>query len=305
MHLTLQQLKLFEAVYRNASYTRAAEELHLTQPAISIQVKRLEEQVGLPFFEQIGKKIYPTAEGKAVYQASTDILGRVGELKNTVEGLKGEVKGPLLLAVVSTTQYFMPLLLGRFLQEHPEVEPRLQFTNRARIMERLMNNDDDFVVMGRTPSDERLETYPFLDNILVVVAPPGHPLENKKNIKLETLLNERFLGREEGSGTRLAFNNLLKSKGIKIEPYMELGSSEAIKQGVMAGLGLAVLSLHSLSLERDAGKLAVLDVEDFPLVRRWYAVHLKGKKLSLVARTFLEFILKNSSSVIEGKSESS
>lgn len=305
MHLTLQQLKLFEAVYRNASYTRAAEELHLTQPAISIQVKRLEEQVGLPFFEQIGKKIYPTAAGKAVYQASTDILGRVGELKNTVEGLKGEVKGPLLLAVVSTTQYFMPLLLGRFLQEHPEVEPRLQFTNRARIMERLMNNDDDFVVMGRTPSDERLETYPFLDNILVVVAPPGHPLENKKNIKLETLLNERFLGREEGSGTRLAFNNLLKSKGIKIEPYMELGSSEAIKQGVMAGLGLAVLSLHSLSLERDAGKLAVLDVEDFPLVRRWYAVHLKGKKLSLVARTFLEFILKNSSSVIEGKSESS
>lgn len=303
MHFTLQQLRLFESVYRNTGYTRAAKELHLTQPAVSIQIKRLEEQVGLPLFEQVGKKIYPTAAGKAVYQASIDILERVGELKDTVEGLKGDVKGPLQLAVVTTTKYFMPHLLGRFLQQYPEVEPRLKFTNRARVMERLMNNDDDFVVMGQTPADEGLETYPFLENILVVAAPPDHPLAKRKNIKLEALLNERFLEREEGSGTRLLFDGLLKRNDLTIEPYMELGSSEAIKQGVMAGLGLAVLSLHSLSLEHDAGKLAVLDVVGFPLIRRWYAVHLKGKTLSLAARTFLEFILENSASVLHGESE--
>lgn len=300
MHLTLQQLKLFEAVSRNSSYTRAAEELHLTQPAVSIQVKRLEEQVGLPLFEQVGKKIFPTAAGKAMYGASTDILDRVAELKRTVEELKGVVKGPLQLSVVTTTKYFMPDLLGGFLQNYPDVEPRLKFTNRARVVERLMNNEDDFVVMGQIPDDKGLETYPFLENILGIVAPPDHPLAKKKNIQLKALAKERFLEREVGSGTRLVFDQLLEKNGLHIDPYMELGSSEAIKQGVMAGLGLAVLSLHSLILERDAGKLVVLDVKGFPIKRRWYAVHLKGKKLSLVARTFLEYILKESHHALGG-----
>ena len=299
MHFTLQQLKLFEAVARHANFTRAAEELHLTQPAVSIQIKRLESQAGLPLFEQVGKKIFPTAAGKAIYQASIDILARAAELQSTIETLKGEVKGPLQLSMVTTTKYFMPHLLGAFLQSYPEVEPRLKFTNRARVIERLFNNEDDFVVMGQIPSDTQLQTYPFLDNILGVVAPPDHPLAGEKKIKLETLARERFLEREEGSGTRLVFDQMLAEENLHIEPYIELGSSEAIKQGVMAGLGLAVLSLHSVRLEQQAGRLAVLDVVGFPLVRRWYAVHLKGKQLSLVARTFLDFILNESQTVLE------
>lgn len=298
MHLTLQQLKLFEAVSRLGSYTRAAEELCLTQPAVSIQVKRLEAQVGLPLFEQIGKKTFPTAAGKVMYEASLDILSRVEDLKNTIEDLKGTIKGPLQLSVVTTAKYFLPNLLGAFLQQYPEVEPKLKFTNRARVIERLMNNDDDFVVMGQIPRDENLEAYPFLTNILGIVAHADHPLANKKNITIEEIANQRFLIREIGSGTRYVFDQLLKQHGVEIEPYMELGSSEALKQAVMAGLGIAVLSLHSVQLEIEVNKLTVLDVQGFPLKRRWYAVHLKGRKLSLVARTFLDFILKESHRVL-------
>ncbi len=298
MHLTLQQLKLFESVSRLGSYTRAAEELFLTQPAVSIQVKRLEEQAGIALFEKIGKKTFPTAAGKIMYSACTDILARVDELKGAFEELKGEVKGPLQLSVVTTSKYFLPNLLGAFLQQYPEVEPKLKFTNRARVIERLMNNDDDFVVMGQIPEDDNLEAYPFLTNILGIVAPADHPLANRKNITIKDLASQRFLIRESGSGTRYVFDKLLQKHGVKIEPYMELGSSEALKQAVMAGLGIAVLSLHSVQLERDVNKLTVLDVEGFPLKRRWYAVHLKGRKLSLVARTFLDFILKDSHRIL-------
>ena len=298
MHFTLQQLKLFEAVSRRGSYTRAAEELFLTQPAVSIQIKRLEEQVGLPLFENVGKKIFPTTAGKAMYEASVDILGRVGELKSTIEDLKGIVKGPLQLSVVSTSKYFMPHLLGIFLQRYPDVEPKLKFTNRATVIERLLNNVDDFVVMGQLPDDKNLESYPFLENVLAIIAPPNHPLANKKNITLKDLSKERFISREAGSGTRLVFDRMLEEEGLKIEPYMELGSSEAIKQAVMAGLGIAILSHYGLALERDAGKLVLLDVNGFPVRRRWYAVHPKGKKLSLVAQTYLNFILLESDQVL-------
>lgn len=294
MHLTLQQLRLFEAVARLGSYTRAANELFITQPAVSIQIKRLEDQTGLPLFEHVGKKTFPTAAGKTMYDASLDILNRVEDLKNSIEELKGTVKGSLQMSVVTTSKYFIPNLLGAFLQQYPDVEPKLKFTNRASVIERLMNNEDDFVVMGQAPEDDKLESYPFLNNIIGIVAPPGHPLANKKNITIEELAKQRFLIREIGSGTRYVFDQLLEQHGVKIEPYMELGSSEAIKHAVMAGLGIAVLSLHSVQLERDVNKLTVLNVEGFPLKRRWYAVHLKGRKLSLVARTFLDYILVES-----------
>lgn len=299
MHLTLQQLKLFEAVSRHGSYTRAAEELHLTQPAVSHQIKRLETQAGLPLLEQIGKKTFLTAAGKVMYQSSLDILIRVEELKNTIEEFKGTVKGPLQVSVVTTAKYFMPHLLGMFLQQYPDVEPKLNFTNRARILERLISNEDDFVVMGQIPEDDRLEAYPFLNNILGIVAAADHPLTSRKSITLEELTKERFLRREVGSGTRSAFDQILEKQGLEIETYMELGSSEALKQGVMAGLGIAILSLHSVRLEREVGKLAVLDVEGFPLTRRWYVVHLKGRKLSLVARTFLDYILEESLEMLD------
>lgn len=298
MHLTFQQLRLFESVSRLGSYTRAAEELFITQPAVFIQIKRLEAQVGIPLFEQVGKKTFPTAAGKTMYTASLDIINRVKDLKNSIEELKGTVKGTLQMSVVTSAKYFLPSLLGSFLQQYPDVEPKLKFTNRARVIERLMNNDDDFVIMGQVPKDNNLEAYPFLNNILGVVAYNHHPLSSKKNITLEELVKQRFLIREAGSGTQYAFDQLLQKHGLAIEPYMELGSSEALKHAVMAGLGIAVLSLHSVQLEREVNKLTVLDVKGLPLKRRWYAVHLKGRKLSLVARTFLDYILKESNKVL-------
>ncbi len=298
MHLTLQQLRLFESVVRHGSYTRAAEEMHLTQPAVSIQIKRLEDQAGTPLLEQVGRRIFPTAAGKAVFAAATDVLGRLGELDNDIEILKGEVRGPLQISVVTTGKYFMPHLLGQFLQQYPGVEPHLKFTNRERVMERLLANEDDFVVMGQVPDDERTESYPFLENILGFVAPPDHPLAGRKNLPLDEVLNERFIAREPGSGTRQVIERLLAEQGLSASPYMELGSAEAIKQAVLAGIGIAVLSLHSVRLEQAAGKLVVLDVQGFPIRRRWYAVHQKGRHLSLVARTFLDFILTESHHVL-------
>jgi len=292
MHLTLQQLRLFEAVSRNNSFTRAAEELHLTQPAVSIQIKRLESQVGLPLFEKVGKKLYPTPAGQAVYRTSREILRSIESLEQSVEDLKGSVRGPLQLSVVTTTKYFLPHLLGQFLRRYPEVTPRLKFTNRERVVERLLNNEDDFVVMGQIPPDKGLVAHPFLENVIVPVATPDHPLASRKDVPLEELANARVLTREPGSGTRKAFEKLLEAKDLNVEPYMELGSAEAIKQGVMAGLGVAILSLHALQLEVSTKRLAILDVEGFPIKRRWYAVHHQDKTLSITARTFLEFILE-------------
>jgi len=298
MHLTLQQLKLFESVVRNGSFTRAAEEMHLTQPAVSIQVKRLEEQAGIPLLEQVGRKIFPTAAGKRMLAAAEDLLARLEQLDDELEALKGEVRGPLQLSVVTTGKYFMPHLLGHFLQQHPGVEPHLKFTNRARVMERLMNNQDDFVVMGQVPDEQRLVVYPFLENILGFVAPADHPLAKRRNLSLDEVLKERYISREPGSGTRAVVERLAEAHNLKLEPYMELGSSEAIKQAVLAGIGVGVLSLHAVHLEEAAGKLAILDVKGFPIRRRWYAVHLKGKRLSLVARAFLDFILSESHRVL-------
>lgn len=300
MHLTLQQLKLFESVVRNGSFTRAAEEMHLTQPAVSIQVKRLEEQAGIPLLEQVGRKTFPTAAGKRMLVAARDLLGRLEQLDDELESLKGEIRGPLQLSVVTTGKYFMPHLLGHFLQQYPGVEPHLKFTNRARVMERLLNNEDDFVVMGQVPDEDRLVAYPFLENILGFVAPAGHPLAGRRSLDLEEVLRERYISREPGSGTRGVVERLLEAQNLQVEPYMELSSSEAIKQAVLAGIGIGVLSLHAVHLEEAAGKLVVLDVKGFPIRRRWYAVHLKGKKLSLVARTFLDFILSESHRVLPG-----
>lgn len=299
LHLTLQQLKLFEAVARHRSFTRAAEELHLTQPAVSIQIKRLEDNAGTQLFEQIGKKIYLTPAGREMYAASQDILGRLGELESELMDLRGGVKGPLHLAVVTTAKYFIPYLLGAFVQDYPGVEPHLKVTNRANVIDRLNNNEDDLVIMGQVPEVLELESYPFLENPLVVVANPRHPLAGVSHVPLERLAQERFLVREAGSGTRMAVDRLFAEHNLQVKPYMELGSSEAIKQAVMGGLGISVLSLHNFRLELDTGRLIILNVEGFPLMRRWYAVHLKGKKLSKIAGAFLDFLLNQGQKVME------
>ncbi len=291
-HWTLQQFRLFEAVARHRSYTRAAEELHLTQPAVHIQVKRLEESMGLQLIETAGKKLLLTRAGDEVYQTALNVLTRLQALSDTLVDLKGKVAGPLKIAVVTSAKYFMPHFLGRFVHEYPEVQPQLVVTNRARIAERLSNNLDDFVVIGQIPEHLDLTVRPFMENILVPAAHPDHPLARESRIPLARFARERMLIREAGSGTRAAVEEVFAEHGLALQPYMELGSSEAIKQAVMADLGLSVLPLYSLKFELEAGRIVVLDVEEFPLRRMWNVVHLAGKRLGLTASVYLDFLIQ-------------
>ncbi len=297
-HVTLRQLQIFEAVVRLDGYTRASKALHLTQPTVSMQIKKLSNAIGLPLIEQSGRHINLTAAGHDVYAVAREILGIMVDLGDATTEFNRVIKGDLRIAVITTASYFMPHLLGAFVGEHPEVTPRLAVTNKARMLERLKNNEDDLLIMGRVPEELAVDAYPFIDNELVVVAPTSHPLRNAHNISLNRLSRERFLAREPGSGTRQTVERLFMERGIKVTPYMELGSSESIKQGVMAGLGVSVLSRHNLRLELAGNHITILDVDGFPLKRRWYAVHLKTRKLTLAARTFLEFLLAESDRIL-------
>ncbi|HQT26090.1 MAG TPA: LysR family transcriptional regulator [Burkholderiales bacterium] len=292
-HWTLQQLRLFEAVARHKSYTRAAEELNLSQPAVYIQVKRLEESMGLPLIEQMGKKLLITRAGEFVYEAVVEVLSRLSSLHTSLNDMKGKVAGPLKLAVVTSAKFFMPHILGRFLRIYPDVQPQLTVTNRLRISERLADNLDDFVILGQQiPDALDLTMHPFMENPLVVAAYTDHPMQDRKNIPIAELAGERFLVREPGSGTRGATEELFAEAGLALNPYMELGSGEAIKQAIMAGIGISVVPLASLNLELRYDQIVVLDVENFPLHRTWHAVHLKGKQLGLTAKVFLDFLIE-------------
>ncbi|WP_372885243.1 LysR substrate-binding domain-containing protein [Shimia sp.] len=287
---TLQQMRLFEAVARHRSITRAAQEVNLTQPSVSMQVKTLEDKIGLPLTEQIGKRLYLTPVGEEVAAASRDILGRLGEMVATLEDMHREVAGPLSVAVVSTAKYFLPQLLGDFKRRYPKVEPRLQIANRETMLARIAENADDLYIMGQPPEEKPVVATPFLENVIAFVARSDHPLADRKGISLARVARESIIGRESGSGTRKAVEQRCREAGVALSTQMEFDDSEAIKQGVVSGLGVAYLSLHSLRLELAAGEIAVLDVEGFPLRRRWYAVHRKGKRLTNAARSFLDFL---------------
>jgi DNA-binding transcriptional LysR family regulator len=288
---TLRQLQILLTVAQHGSYTRAAEALHLTQPTISMQIRKLSENIGAPLFEQGSQGMLPTPAGARTLEAARDILGRLEALENEINALTNEVKGELRIGVVTTAKYFMPHLLGTFIQRYPEVTPRLTVTNRARVLERLEENLDDLLIMGRVPDELEVVAHPFLENDLVVIAPAEHPLARRRAIPLKRLLQERLLVREPGSGTRLAMDSLFGQHGLTLEPYMELGSIEAIKQAVMAGLGISVMSRHNLRLELESGRICILDVKGFPLRRHWFAVHPANREPTLVARTFLDFLL--------------
>lgn len=292
-HWTLQQLRLFESVARHRSYTRAAEELNLSQPAVYIQVKRLEESIGLPLIEQAGKKLLITRAGDRVYDAVVEVLSRLSSLHMSLDEMKGKVGGPLKIGAVTSAKFFLPHILGRFLRIYPDVQPQLTVTNRLRISDRLAENQDDFVILGQQiPEALDLTVYPFMDNPLVLAAHPEHPMRDRKCIPSSELTAERFLVREAGSGTRSVAEELFYKEGLTLKPYMELGSGEAIKQAIMAGLGVSVIPLASLSLELRYGQIVILDVENFPLHRTWHAAHLKGKQLGLTAKVFLDFLIE-------------
>lgn len=291
---TLRQLKVFESVARNLSYTRAAEELYLTQPTVSIQLKQLTDIVGLPLLEQIGKRVYLTDTGRELLKVCRDIFDGLSRFEMLVSDMKGVKAGKLRLAVITTAKYFVPRLLGQFCQRYPGIDVSLKVTNRERVLQRMVENQDDLYVLGTPPGNMDIVVEPFLENPLVVVAASNHPLATEKNISAQRLAKEQFLMREPGSGTRLATEQFFGERGLKLKVRMELGSNEAIKQAVAGGLGIAVLSAHTLALERNSEELVFLDVKDFPIRRHWHLAYPKDKQPSVVALAFLEFLHQES-----------
>ena len=289
---------VFQAVARQLSYTQAAQELHLSQPAVSMQVKQLEENLGLPLFEQLGKKIYLTDAGREFYNYSQEISRLLDEAEEIIETLKGIRRGKLAVSVASTANYFATRLLADFYRQHDGITISLDVTNRRGLLDQLNNNETDLVIMGRPPTDLDLITEPFMDNPLVVIAPPDHPLTKEKNISISRLQQETFVVRESGSGTRIAMERFFSQQGVTLTTGMEMTSNEAIKQAVAAGLGLGIVSIHTLELELDTKRLAVLDAQSFPILRHWYVVHRKGKRLSPVAVAFKKYVLKQGDNLI-------
>lgn len=298
-HATLRQLQIFEVVARHLSYTRASEELYITQPTVSIQLKQLADIVGLPLLEQVGKRIFLTDAGRELLAVAHNILDSLSRFEMIVSDMKGVKAGKLRIAVITTAKYFVPRLLGPFCERFPGIDIALKVTNRERLLQRLEDNADDLYILGQPPEHLDMWVEPFLENPMVVLASHTHPLVGKKKISAQRIAQEPFLMRESGSGTRLATENFFKERGLPINFRMELGSNEAIKQAVAGGLGITVLSAHTLALEKSGDELAILDVEGFPIRRQWYVAYSKGKQLSVVARTFLEFLQKESKPMAE------
>ena len=290
-HATLHQLKVFEAIARSGSFTRAAEEMFLSQPTVSQQIKQLTKAVGMPLFEQIGKRLYLTDAGKEVLIVCKDISERMSQLEMTLADLRGLKQGNLRLTVITTAKYFVPRLLGQFRHRYPGIKVSLQVTNRKQVLERLSENLDDLYILGQPPEGLDINLRPMLENALVAIAPSAHPLAHEKNIPLQRLAEEPFIMREAGSGTRMAVERFFAENRVEINVEMEIGSNEAIKHAIVGGLGVSVLSRHVLALEGTKGPLTILDVEGLPIQRHWYIVYPASKQLSVVAQTFLEYLL--------------
>jgi DNA-binding transcriptional LysR family regulator len=289
---TLHQLKVFEATARNSSFTKAAEELYITQPTVSTQVKQLTKAVGLPLFEQIGKRLHLTEAGGALLATCQEIFERLDNFEMTVADLKGTRQGRLKLGVITTAKYFIPRLLGSFCQQYPGIDIALEVTNHQKLEERMLNNEDDLYIVSQPTEDIDLCWEPFAENPIVVVARKDHPLAGIPNIPITRLNDEPFIMRETGSGTRQAVQRLFTEHQVSVRTRLELGSNEAIKQAIAGGLGISALSKHTLI--SDAGELTILDIQEFPIPRHWYVSYLAGKQLSIIAEAFREYLLLNS-----------
>lgn len=296
---TLHQLKVFEAVARHSSFTRAAEELFLTQPTVSMQVKQLSKTVGLPLFEQVGKRLYLTPAGKELFATCRDLFDRISQFEIAIADLKGLKQGCLRIAVVTTAKYVIPRILGPFCHRYPGIDISLTVTNHQYVLDSLNDNRDDLYILSQLPEDSDAVAHPFMENPLVVLAPRSHPLVHEKNIPLKRISEEPFIMREPGSGTRKTVQKLFDSEGLPMKVKLDLGSNEAIKQAIVGGLGISVLSKHTLALEGLNNQLAILDVEGFPIERHWYVVHPSGKQLSAIAQAFFDYLLTEAKQVSE------
>ena len=287
-HFTFRQLEVFATAARLGSFSRAAEALHLTQPSISLQMKKLSDTVGLPLFAQVNRRLYLTEAGEALSRACREAFEAMERFAMEADEIKGLRRGVLRLGIVNTAQYIVPGLLAPFLREHPGIRVVLEVENASRLARRLRNNLDSLYVFVTPPDSVHAEATPFLANPLVPLAAPDHPLAGRRRVPLERFAAEPLVTREQGSETRRAIERLFGEHGLETDVRMEVAHSEAIKRAVAAGLGVTVLSAHTVS-GGDPG-LVQLDVEHFPVQRQWYMVRRNDRELPLVAQAFLDHV---------------
>src|SRR5215475_10265728 len=297
-NVTLRQMRVFAAVARHLSFTRAARELHLTQPAVSQQVKLLEEEVGLPLFEQIGRKVHLAPAGAELLRYTDQAMELLRQASESLAAMRGLKRGLLKLGAVSTAKYFAPSLLSAFTPAYPEVTIKFDVGNREEVIKQMADNEVDLVIMGRPPRELQTIAEPFAKHPLVIIASPDHPLATRKRIPLKQLGTEQFLIREEGSGTRASMEHVFRERHVPFRVSMEVSSNETIKQAVMAGMGISFISAHTVGLELAAGKLVCLDIAGLPIVRDWYVMYLRDKHLSPITEAFRKFLLERGGQII-------
>ena len=294
-NITLRQLKVFDAVARHLNYSRAAESLFLTQPAISMQMKQLEVSIGLPLLEQVSKRLRLTDAGHELLKYSRNILQQLQDMEAAFGEMKGLERGQLSIAVVSTANYFMPQLLAKFIRLHPKINLTLSVANRDSVIKQLDDNVADLAILGLPPKGTDMVSRVFMPNPLVVIAAPDHPFTKLKRIKPSQLTEETFLLREIGSGTRDVVERFFSSHQMQLPSHMEMDTNEAIKQSVSANIGIGIISRQSIEMELETKRLCILDVIGFPIVRNWNIVHRKNKRLSTAAQAFQRFLLEEAS----------
>ena len=297
-NLTIRQLNIFDAVARNLSFSRAAEELHLTQPAVSMQIREMEASAGLALFERVGKKLYVTEAGVELLRYARDILRALSDAQEALDSLKGLGSGRINIAVVSTAKYFASELLAQFRRRHPAIELRLLVHNREALIEQMVANQVDLAIMGTPPEAPATRAEAFAPHPSVIIAAPDHPLAGEQRVPVTALANDTFLVREAGSGTRSAMQQFFAQRGATIRVGMEMASNETIKQAVMAGLGISFLSRHTIELELRSGRLVMLPVLGLPVVRNWHVVHLLAKRLSPSGMAFKAFVLERGRDIL-------
>ena len=295
---TLRQLKVFETVARHLSFSRAAEELHLTQPAVSIQVGQLADHAGLPLFEQLGRKIYLTPAGREMLRYSRSIIQQFKEAEEALAGLKGIRGGKLNIAVISAGDYFFPRLLAEFCSRHQDVSVELGVNNREEVVRLLAENTIDLAIIMRPPQDMDIVAETFAPLPQVIIAAPEHRLAKRRRITMTALENEAFIVRERGSDTRISMDEVFAERGFRPRIAMEIKSFETIKQAVIAGMGISFMSAHTISLELQVGRLVVLDIAGFPVMRSWHVVHRRNKRLPPVAAAFKTFLLEEGATLL-------
>jgi len=298
-NVTLRQLRLFATAARHMNFSRAAEELHLSQPAVSTQLKELGAQVGLPLFERIGRRTYLTPAGTEMLHCANAIAQRIREAEEAIAQLKGVTGGRLNVAVISAGDYFFPRVLAAFGASHPGITFNLTVHNREGLLRHLADNLTDLAVMVRPPRDMDIVAVPFAPHPYVIVAAPGHPLAAARQIPRAALNRERFLLREPGSDTWNSMREVFGRQFSRLNITMQIHSTETIKQAVLAGMGIAFLSAHTLGLDLMTGNLVVLDVQDFPAMLNWYLVHNRTKRLPPVAVAFKDYLVREGASLIE------